>query len=66
MAFIVSVGIVFAANNIVAISFTGFIIKAVVAAIVPNLVMILFFGRTKEFEYFLNLAKKIGSKIVRR
>lgn len=66
VAFIVSVGIVFAANNIVAISFTGFIIKAVVAAIVPNLVMILFFGRTKEFEYFLNLAKKIGSKIVRR
>lgn len=65
-AFIVSVVIVLVTNNYFDMSFAGFIIKAVVAVIVPNLIMILFFGKTQEFGFFLNLAKRIGTKIIRR
>ena len=45
---------------------TNFIIRFLIAAIIPNIMFILFFLRTKEFKFAINIAQNILSRITKK
>lgn len=44
----------------------AFLLKAIISMLVPNLIIVLLFGRTEEFNYIKNLALSFGRKIAKR
>lgn len=66
IAFIVSILVVLSVNGMWGMTFADFVIKTVIAILTPNLVMIIFFSRTHEFEYFFDLTKKVAKKIIHK
>lgn len=48
------------------ISIFTFIIKGIICVSIFNAFLILFFNRTEEFKYYMNLIKEVTSKIVNR
>lgn len=49
-------------NLILQTGIVGFILKCMIAAILPNIIFALCTFKTEEFKYFFNLAKKMGRK----
>ena len=44
----------------------AFVLKAIVCAVIPNLIFIALFFKTENFAYFLGLAKNIFGNILSR
>ena len=55
-----------AANAVTLAGISGFILKMLICAAVPNLIFLICFLRTDNFRYFLGLGKSAFRKIFRR
>lgn len=45
-----------------AISIIGFIVKMIICALIPNLILIMIFHKTEEFQYFIDLLRRLTSR----